>query len=709
MREWQARNAIEGGATVRGDAYQAGEMTFHQYAAPGAEPLRWPVVVGRIPPRATAFQPRAQLRREIDEARGRYGTVVLSQVLAGGGGVGKSQLAAHYAREAVETGTDLVLWADAAEPSAVTELYARAAVTVRAPGANGEAEQDAERFLAWLAATDRSWLIVLDNTTEHTPEELWPSTGRGGRGRVIATTRHRGAASSGGGRELVDVTTYSPAESAAYLRERLERAKCARFLDEHAGELAEELGHLPLALAHAAAYMVNTRRSCGRYLELFRDRTRSLDTVLPTRAGADGYRGPVAAALLLALDAARQEEPVGLAGPVLHLAALLDPAGHPERLWHAEAVLEYLGEAHGAPVTADDATEALAVLHNYSLLGLTETPHREVGLHALTARAALDVHPGTAGARLALAEALLGLWPSTDYGVHGLAATLRANTDVLVGHGPAGLIRQPLGMHLLLFRCGASLVRAGLYSTGVQYWSELSGTSARILGDDHPDTLAARGNLAQSYWEAGRTEEAMGLQEQVLADLRRLHDDGHPTVLMARNNLAVTYAEAGRVEDAIGLQEQVVADRHRELGGDHPDTLTSRNNLAAAYLEAGRVEDAIGLQEQVVADRHRVLGGDHPDTLTSRNNLAVMYLHTGEPDQGVELLRRTAADLDRVLGPDHPSTVQARENLHAVTRGPEPEPEPDDGPGPARTPQRDAAQDSSSRRPSSEGEPGVAV
>ncbi|MEU3560229.1 tetratricopeptide repeat protein [Kitasatospora sp. NPDC006786] len=691
MQGWQVRNGIEN-STVNGSTFQARELTVHQYAAPTAE-VRWPVVIGRIPPRATAFQPRAELRRAIDEARGEYGTVVLSQVLAGGGGVGKSQLAAHYARAAVEAGTDLVLWADAAEPSAVTELYARAAVELRVPGASGEAEQDAERFLAWLAATDRSWLVVLDNTTEHTPEELWPVTSRGGRGRVIATTRHRGAASTGGDRTLVDVTTYSPAESAAYLAERLERAKCARFLDEHAEELAEALGHLPLALAHAAACMVNTRRGCGRYLELFRDRSRSLDAVLPARSGADGYRGPVAAALLLALDAAQQEEPVGLAGPVLRLAALLDPAGHPQELWGTGPVLEHLGRVRGATVTADDAMEALALLHNYSLVTLTETSHREVTLHALTARATLDTAPDSTRAGIVVAEALLELWPTADYGVQGLAATLRANTDVLTRHGPTGLIQRPLGMHLLLFRCGASLVEAGLYATGIQYWTHLASTSERVLGGDHPDTLAALGNLAQSCWEAGRTDEAMSLQEQVLADLQRLHGSDHPTVLMARNNLAATYSEAGRVEDAIGLQEQVLADRRHELGADHPDTLTSRNNLAATYLEAGRVEDAVGLQEQVLADRRRVLGGDHPDTLTSRNNLAVMYLHAGDVERGVEMLRRAAADLDRVLGPDHPSTVLARENLLEVTGEPQPE----------------AAQDSSSRSPSSDAEPGSAV
>ncbi|MFD4657474.1 tetratricopeptide repeat protein [Kitasatospora sp. NPDC058444] len=669
-------------------------MTVHQYAAPAAAEVRWPVVIGRIPPKATAFQPRAELRREIDEARGEYGTVVLSQVLAGGGGVGKSQLAAHYAREAVEAGTDLVLWADAAEPSAVTDLYARAAVELRVPGANGEAaEQDAERFLSWLAATERGWLVVLDNTTEHTPEQLWPATSRGGRGRVIGTTRHRGAASTGGDRMLVDVTTYSPAESAAYLSERLERAKCARFLDAHAAELAEELGHLPLALAHAAAYMVNTRRSCGRYLELFRDRTRSLDAVLPARSGADGYRGPVTAALLLALDAAMQEEPVGLAGPVLHVAALLDPAGHPEQLWGTESVLDHLSSIRGRPVTADDALDALAVLHNYSLINHTEASHREVALHALTARAALDIGPDTPQAVLAAANALLELWPSADYRAQGLAATLRANTDVLAGHDAAHLIQPSRGIHGLLFRCGISLLQAGLYTTGIQYWGSLSTTSERLLGNDHLDTLSTRHNLASAYWEADDIDQAMLLQEQVLADRQRLVDADDPALLTSLNNLAVTYWDAGRIDEARNLQEQVLADRERVLGTDHLDTLMTRNNLAIVYAETGRTDDAVRVQEQVLADRRRLLGTDDPDTLMARSNLACIYWAAGRPARAVEMLRQTVADLDRILGPEHPNTELARENLIAFTQDPQP----------------DAAQDSSSRSPSSDGEPGSAV
>ncbi|MFF4926195.1 tetratricopeptide repeat protein [Kitasatospora sp. NPDC001261] len=85
----------------------------------------------------------------------------------------------------------------------------------------------------------------------------------------------------------------------------------------------------------------------------------------------------------------------------------------------------------------------------------------------------------------------------------------------------------------------------------------------------------------------------------------------------ARNNLAISYRQAGRTEEAITIKEQVLADRERILGEDHPDTLGARNNLAISYRQAGRTEEAITIEEQVAADRERILGHQHPDTLAA--------------------------------------------------------------------------------------------
>ena len=114
----------------------------------------------------------------------------------------------------------------------------------------------------------------------------------------------------------------------------------------------------------------------------------------------------------------------------------------------------------------------------------------------------------------------------------------------------------------------------------------------RVLGADHPDTLATRNNLANAYQDAGRTAEAITLHEQTLADRERVLGADHPDTLSTRIT-SPRLPGAGRTAEAITLHEQTLADRERVLGPDHPDTLSTRNNLAAAYRAAGRTAEAI--------------------------------------------------------------------------------------------------------------------
>ncbi len=187
----------------------------------------------------------------------------------------------------------------------------------------------------------------------------------------------------------------------------------------------------------------------------------------------------------------------------------------------------------------------------------------------------------------------------------------------------------------------------------------------RVLGPDHPDTLASRGNLASSYWSAGRTDEAITLEEAVLADRERILGLDHPDTLTVRANLAVSYGTAGRTDEAITLNEAVLADRERILGLDHPDTLTVRGNLGYIYRVAGRTDEAITLEEAVLADSERILGLDHPDTLTGRGNLGCSYRVAGRTNEAITLNEAVLADSERILGLEHPDTLTVRANLAA--------------------------------------------
>ena len=71
-------------------------------------------------------------------------------------------------------------------------------------------------------------------------------------------------------------------------------------------------------------------------------------------------------------------------------------------------------------------------------------------------------------------------------------------------------------------------------------------TSKRVRGEEHPNTPRSMGNLASTYQNQGRWNEAEGLEVQV----------------------------------------QVIETRKRVLGEEHPDTLTSMANLASTSNES---------------------------------------------------------------------------------------------------------------------------
>jgi hypothetical protein len=67
--------------------------------------------------------------------------------------------------------------------------------------------------------------------------------------------------------------------------------------------------------------------------------------------------------------------------------------------------------------------------------------------------------------------------------------------------------------------------------------------SRRVLGEDHPDTLTSRNNLAGAYQAAGDLDRAIPLLEATLSDCRRALGEDHPLTSTVRRNLrAVTGA-----------------------------------------------------------------------------------------------------------------------------------------------------------------------
>ncbi|HEX8864314.1 MAG TPA: tetratricopeptide repeat-containing protein [Lentzea sp.] len=656
---------------VEGLVVQAGSIgTVNHHARPAsasAQPLRR--IFGTMPPRAGAFQAR-QAAVELSGATIDGGTTVLtgvgSRVVSGLGGVGKTQLAADHARTLWSRDQlDVLMWVGATSRDAILSAFGRAATAIDGIHAQ-DAEQAANRWLEWLAATTKRWLVVLDDLQDPADiRGLWPP--HTVTGAVVVTTRRRDAALCSDGRRVVEVGLFTKSESRAFLSQRL-IARPAQIAG--AADLAEELGHLPLALAQAAAYIADRPTlTCASYMARWLDRRRTLPQVLPETGGLpDEHRATVATTWSLSVDLADDLHPAGLARPVLELISLLDANGIPEAVLTAATTLAHLSTRVGRSVDTEAATDALSCLHRLSLATHDPgTPHRAVRVHALVQRAIREALPAAAHAVVAQAAAdgLLESWPKNHRDTE-LASVLRSNTDALranadtslwAGHG-----------HPVLFLAGDSLGQAGQVHSAAHYYRSLSAIAEQRLGADHPDTLGARRCQVRWHGKAGDPAGAAAECEEVLADHERVLGPDHPDTLLARRNLAKWKGQAGDPAAAAAALDLVVVDHIRVLGPDHPDTLGTRTLLAQWHGEAGNALGAALEFEQLLTDCARVLGTDHPHTVLAGLMLAMWRGEAGDVTFAVTALTQVSADCERVLGASHPYTLYARATL-ATWRG----------------------------------------
>ena len=108
--------------------------------------------------------------------------------------------------------------------------------------------------------------------------------------------------------------------------------------------------------------------------------------------------------------------------------------------------------------------------------------------------------------------------------------------DALASHAPPEADTET--MAYLLNQAGRFLDIQGQPGRAAGHLRHALTGYARVLGEDHPDTLTSRNNLAAAYRAAGDLGRAIPLYEQTLADSARVLGEDHPQTKIVRGNLA---------------------------------------------------------------------------------------------------------------------------------------------------------------------------
>ncbi|KAF1944328.1 HET-domain-containing protein [Clathrospora elynae] len=578
------------------------------------------------------------------------GATTARVAITGPGGIGKTQLALELVyRFRQERKICSVFWISASDKESLYQGYAHIARQLKIVGWDDE-KADVRKLVQLYLSNESAgpWLLVFDNADEARQEftgssnaesliEYLPSSEQGA---IIFITVERETAAKLAPGNVVEL----PEMEQDMARRMLETCLVDPANEEgEAVLLLQGLAYLPLAIAQAATYINVNKITLKEYLRLLAGKKVGLFGAVPRDS-----ESVIAATWLLAFEQIRRND--ALAADYLLFMGCVDRNDVPFAL---------LPPA----LTHDQEVHAIQTLNAYSL-ATKRTAELALDLHRLvhsSTRNWLEKEGLMSQQTHVAITRLLEVFPDDNHGNRGKWRRLLPHARFALSYNPAR--QESEARTELLWKCAMALYSDGRWGEAEELQVQVMETRKRVLGVEHPSTLASMANLASTYRNQGRWKEAEELQAKELGICSRVLGEEHPDTLTSMANLASTFWNQGRWKEAEKLEVQVMETRERVLGEEHPDTLTSMANLASTYMDQGRWKEAEELQAKELGISSRVLGEEHPDTLTSMANLALTFWNQERWKEAEELEVQVMETRKRVLGEEHPSTLTSMNNL----------------------------------------------
>ena len=620
----------------------------------------------RFPPRNRDFTGRAAELRALNTNLSSYGNKTPApQVISGIGGIGKTEIATefiHRHRDRYEVNW----WIRAPEHhdrvrEALVKLGQR--LDLRQAATGGDRNRTIAAALAALESVGvLSWLLVYDNAAQPLDLQRYLPACLP-RGHVIITSpapglaglhrrgQHTGRAfHQGGGHQLPVSQGASP---------RVGRRSGRGGRAGH--RLADALGHLPIAIEHAAAYLAETGRTVDDYLRRFEENPHSVPSDQLSAFPAQVTATWLMSAGLLTADAERlfnlcaffSPEPIAAELFLQNAHAVSGPAGLREflssssRFRAAASQLERLSLAK-----VDGARDQIQMHRVVQAVARGQLQHNRADLFRAY-RAAVET---------LLAESNPG---NPDRGINDAAYDLslqhlESDRSFLSTADPALrrlIINQVRRLHL-----------RGGHVEAVQFGQDVLQVWRDRLGPDDLQVLTLAVEVAIALRLDGHAADARQLTVETLAILRQRYGDQHEVALLCANDYGAYLRARGQFGEALELDKDLLPKFQLVFGSDHARTLNVQNNLAEDYRRLGRFQEALDIDRRTFEGRLRILGRNDLRTLFSHDAVARDLRGLGRYRESLDIARTVVGAFAAAGGRENWDRLYAWKGFAAALR-----------------------------------------
>ncbi|GAB1211759.1 hypothetical protein ATERTT37_000883 [Aspergillus terreus] len=598
-------------------------------------------------------------------------------VLHGLGGIGKTQLAIHFARKHKDNFT-AIFWLSGKDRSALVLSLSSCLpriqhLPVDAQVTNEEeAEQRANQVLLWLAKPGNTrWLMIFDNIDQYSlvqgrddsKYDLYEFFPNADHGSIIITSRLR---------ELTELGKSFPVQ-------KLSHEDATRLLLQSSGfsiedilrtgaeqditDLAGLLDGLSLAIVIAGAFMRQTGTNAKEYLELYENSWSDLQSQSgPTRHYPQGN---MVQTWMVTYQEIQKCDPT--AAKLLLLLAFFDNRDIWYELLRSGSNYSGLLPWYKMAVSSKLAFKTkVKVLIGFSLVE-TKQQGGSYALHPVVQdwcyhiadynNLASQLH------ELALMSVGCMVPHNSEREYAEIQQRLLPHANYLTSGKRDHWQNDTIEMWFALNRIGNLYSDQGkLKEAEEMYQRALSGYE-KALGLNNTSTLDIVNNLGLLYSDQGKLKEAEKMFQQALAGYEKILGPTDTATLDTVNNLGILYFNQGKLKEAEKMYQRALAGYEMILGPDYSFTLHAVNNLGSLYADQGKLKEAEEMYQRALEGYEKALGPNHSFTLATVNNLGLLYFNQGKPKEAEEMYQRALAGKEKALGPNHSFTLATVNNL----------------------------------------------